>query len=134
MRRALKWAGILLLVLILLPVVVVGGDGAAAVLLMRVDKARELGLPVLARIVSSAVAGVDPSVMGIGPVPATAAAIVRSLAPTRTISGPDGSTRTISPSRSNSHGAVRLPLGNRPSRHAWARRSRGWSGRPRRSR
>ncbi len=32
-------------------------DGAAAVLLMRVDKARELGLPVLARIVSSAVAG-----------------------------------------------------------------------------
>lgn len=45
-------------------------DGAAAVLLMRVDKARELGLPVLARIVSSAVAGVDPSVMGIGPVSA----------------------------------------------------------------
>ncbi|TNC58574.1 acetyl-CoA C-acetyltransferase [Klebsiella quasipneumoniae] len=45
-------------------------DGAAAVLLMSVDKARELGLPVLARIVSAAVAGVDPSVMGIGPVSA----------------------------------------------------------------
>ncbi|EPL9387069.1 acetyl-CoA C-acetyltransferase [Klebsiella aerogenes] len=45
-------------------------DGAAAVLLMSVDKARQFGLPVLARIVSSAVAGVDPSVMGIGPVSA----------------------------------------------------------------
>lgn len=54
-------------------------DGAAAVLLMRVDKARELGLPVLARIVSSAVAGVDPSVMGIGPVSACRRAAARRL-------------------------------------------------------
>ncbi len=54
-------------------------DGAAAVLLMRVDKARELGLPVLARIVSSAVAGVDPSVMGIGPVSACRRAASRRL-------------------------------------------------------
>lgn len=53
-------------------------DGAAAVLLMRVDKARELGLPVLARIVSSAVAGVDPSVMGIGPVSACRQALHRA--------------------------------------------------------
>ena len=53
-------------------------DGAAAVLLMRVDKARELGLPVLARIVSSAVAGVDPSVMGIGPVSACRQALQRA--------------------------------------------------------
>ncbi|HBR7116623.1 TPA: acetyl-CoA C-acyltransferase, partial [Klebsiella pneumoniae] len=53
-------------------------DGAAAVLLMRVDKARELGLPVLARIVSSAVAGVDPSVMGIGPVRACRQALQRA--------------------------------------------------------
>lgn len=54
-------------------------DGAAAVLLMRVDKARELGLPVLARIVSSAVTGVDPSVMGIGPVSACRRAAARRL-------------------------------------------------------
>ena len=53
-------------------------DGAAAVLLMRVDKAHELGLPVLARIVSSAVAGVDPSVMGIGPVSACRKALQRA--------------------------------------------------------
>lgn len=53
-------------------------DGAAAVLLMSVDKARQLGLPVLTRIVSSAVAGVDPSVMGIGPVSACRKALQRA--------------------------------------------------------
>lgn len=53
-------------------------DGAAAVLLMSVDKARQLGWPVLARIVSSAVAGVDPSVMGIGPVSACRKALQRA--------------------------------------------------------
>ncbi|MGA6917657.1 3-oxoadipyl-CoA thiolase [Klebsiella quasipneumoniae] len=53
-------------------------DGAAAVLLMSVDKAHELGLPVLARIVSAAVAGVDPSVMGIGPVSACRQALQRA--------------------------------------------------------
>ncbi|EML2224792.1 TPA: acetyl-CoA C-acetyltransferase [Klebsiella aerogenes] len=53
-------------------------DGAAAVVLMSVDKARQLGLPVLARIVSSAVAGVDPSVMGIGPVSACRKALQRA--------------------------------------------------------
>ncbi|HHS9878910.1 acetyl-CoA C-acetyltransferase [Klebsiella aerogenes] len=53
-------------------------DGAAAVLLMSVDKARQLGLLVLARIVSSAVAGVDPSVMGIGPVSACRKALQRA--------------------------------------------------------
>ncbi|WP_406912398.1 acetyl-CoA C-acetyltransferase [Klebsiella aerogenes] len=53
-------------------------DGSAAVLLMSVDKARQLGLPVLARIVSSAVAGVDPSVMGIGPVSACRKALQRA--------------------------------------------------------
>eukprot|EP00746_Dinoflagellata_sp_MGD_P161775 gnl/MRDRNA2_/MRDRNA2_89047_c0_seq1.p1 gnl/MRDRNA2_/MRDRNA2_89047_c0~~gnl/MRDRNA2_/MRDRNA2_89047_c0_seq1.p1 ORF type:complete len:429 (+),score=111.45 gnl/MRDRNA2_/MRDRNA2_89047_c0_seq1:83-1369(+) len=42
-------------------------DGAALVLLARRSKAKELGLPILARIRSFAVVGVDPSVMGIGP-------------------------------------------------------------------
>lgn len=53
-------------------------DGAAAVLLMSADKARELGLPVLGRIVSAAVAGVDPAVMGIGPVSACEMALARA--------------------------------------------------------
>jgi len=46
-------------------------DGAAAVLLMSADKAKALGLPVLARIAAYANAGVDPAIMGIGPVTAT---------------------------------------------------------------
>ncbi|MDD1967820.1 acetyl-CoA C-acetyltransferase [Pseudomonas putida] len=46
-------------------------DGAAAVILMSAKKAAELGLPVLARIAAYANAGVDPAIMGIGPVSAT---------------------------------------------------------------
>ncbi|WJM96801.1 acetyl-CoA C-acetyltransferase [Pseudomonas defluvii] len=46
-------------------------DGAAAVLLMSAAKAQELELPVLARITAYANAGVDPAIMGIGPVNAT---------------------------------------------------------------
>ncbi len=46
-------------------------DGAAVVLLASARKAAELGLPVLARIKAYASAGVDPAVMGIGPVAAT---------------------------------------------------------------
>jgi acetyl-CoA C-acetyltransferase len=46
-------------------------DGAAAVLLMSATKAKALGLPVLATIQSYASAGVDPQIMGIGPVPAS---------------------------------------------------------------
>ncbi|WP_044874216.1 acetyl-CoA C-acetyltransferase [Pseudomonas sp. LFM046] len=46
-------------------------DGAAAVVLMSAAKAEALGLPVLARIKGYANAGVDPSIMGIGPVSAT---------------------------------------------------------------
>jgi len=46
-------------------------DGAAAVILMSAEKAKALGLPVLAKIVAYANAGVDPAIMGIGPVSAT---------------------------------------------------------------
>jgi 3-oxoadipyl-CoA thiolase len=46
-------------------------DGAAALLLMSAQRAAELGLRPLARYVQSAVAGVDPLYMGIGPIPAT---------------------------------------------------------------
>lgn len=46
-------------------------DGAAALILMSAEKADALGLPVLARIKAYANAGVDPSIMGIGPVSAT---------------------------------------------------------------
>jgi len=53
-------------------------DGAAAMLVMSADKASELGLKPMARIVATAVAGVEPSVMGTGPVPATQKALQRA--------------------------------------------------------
>ena len=46
-------------------------DGAAAVILMSAEKAKALGLPVLAKVAAYANAGVDPAIMGIGPVSAT---------------------------------------------------------------
>ena len=53
-------------------------DGASAVLLVEAERARDLGLRPLARVVSTAVAGVDPAVMGIGPVPASRKALARA--------------------------------------------------------
>jgi 3-oxoadipyl-CoA thiolase len=53
-------------------------DGAAALLLMSADKARELGLKPIARIIASAAAGVPPRVMGLGPVPAVKKALSRA--------------------------------------------------------
>jgi 3-oxoadipyl-CoA thiolase len=53
-------------------------DGASAVLMVEAERARELGLRPLARVVSTAVAGVDPAVMGIGPIPATRKALERA--------------------------------------------------------
>jgi acetyl-CoA C-acetyltransferase len=53
-------------------------DGAAAVVVMSADKAAELGIKPLAKIVSYASAGVDPSIMGIGPVPATKKALEKA--------------------------------------------------------
>ena len=53
-------------------------DGASAVLLVEAGRARALGLRPMARIVSTAVAGVDPAVMGIGPVPAARKALARA--------------------------------------------------------
>ncbi len=50
-------------------------DGAAALVLMSEAKARALGLRPLARIVASAAAGVEPRVMGLGPIPATRKAL-----------------------------------------------------------
>jgi len=46
-------------------------DGAAAVVVMKESKAKELGLTPMAKIVSYANAGVDPKIMGTGPIPAT---------------------------------------------------------------
>jgi len=53
-------------------------DGASAVLLVEAERARELGIRPMARIVSTAVAGVDPAIMGYGPVPATRKALDRA--------------------------------------------------------
>src|SRR5437764_3585595 len=52
--------------------------GAAALLVMSEERARELGLKPKAKIRAMAVAGVDPAVMGIGPVPATHKALQRA--------------------------------------------------------
>jgi acetyl-CoA acyltransferase len=53
-------------------------DGAAAVLLMRRSKADELGLEPLGRFISYAVAGVDPDVMGVGPIKAVPKALAKA--------------------------------------------------------
>ncbi|MEB3751799.1 acetyl-CoA C-acyltransferase [Geobacillus sp. FSL W8-0032] len=53
-------------------------DGAAALLLMSADTAKALGLKPLAKYVTSAVAGVEPAVMGIGPIFATRKALRRA--------------------------------------------------------
>ena len=53
-------------------------DGAAALVLASAEKAREMGMLPMARIVATAAAGVAPDVMGIGPVPATRKALERA--------------------------------------------------------
>ena len=53
-------------------------DGAAAVVVMSTDRAKAMGLAPLAKVRAYAAAGVDPSVMGIGPVPATRKALAKA--------------------------------------------------------
>jgi 3-oxoadipyl-CoA thiolase len=53
-------------------------DGASALLLVEAGRGRAMGLPPIARIVATAVAGVDPRVMGIGPVPAVRKVLERA--------------------------------------------------------
>jgi 3-oxoadipyl-CoA thiolase len=53
-------------------------DGAAALLVTSLARARDLGLRPVARLVSSAVAGVDPATMGLGPIPASRKALERA--------------------------------------------------------
>ena len=53
-------------------------DGASATVVVEADFARSRGLTPLARVVSTAVAGVDPAVMGLGPIPATRKALDRA--------------------------------------------------------
>lgn len=53
-------------------------DGAAAVVLMTADEAKKRGLTPMARIVSWATAGVDPAVMGSGPIPASRQALAKA--------------------------------------------------------
>jgi len=53
-------------------------DGAAAVVVMSAEKAKQLGLPVLARIRSYASSGLDPKIMGMGPVPASRKALEKA--------------------------------------------------------
>ncbi|AGA69423.1 acetyl-CoA acetyltransferase [Desulfitobacterium dichloroeliminans LMG P-21439] len=53
-------------------------DGAAAIVVMSREKAEEMGLPILAKITSWASAGVDPLIMGTGPIPATRKALAKA--------------------------------------------------------
>jgi len=53
-------------------------DGAAAIVLMSAEKAKELGITPLARLAGYASAGVEPSIMGIGPVPAVRKALEKA--------------------------------------------------------
>ena len=53
-------------------------DGASAAVLMSAEKARELGITPLARVITMAVSGVRPDIMGIGPVPAMKKALQRA--------------------------------------------------------
>ena len=53
-------------------------DGASAVLVVESDRARALGLQPMARVVAAAVAGVDPALMGLGPIPATRKVLERA--------------------------------------------------------
>ncbi|MDR3546486.1 MAG: acetyl-CoA C-acyltransferase, partial [Candidatus Limnocylindrales bacterium] len=53
-------------------------DGAAALLLVEAERGRALGLHPMARVIATAVAGVDPRVMGIGPVPAVRKVLARA--------------------------------------------------------
>ena len=53
-------------------------DGSAGVVLMASEEAKRRGLKPLARIVATAVAGVDPNCMGLGPIPATQKALARA--------------------------------------------------------
>jgi acetyl-CoA C-acetyltransferase len=53
-------------------------DGSAGVILMSAKRAKELNVPVLARIVATATAGVEPDIMGIGPAPASRKALAKA--------------------------------------------------------
>ncbi len=53
-------------------------DGAAALLVMSAERARQMGIKPMARIVASAVAGVEPRLMGLGPVPAARKVLARA--------------------------------------------------------
>ena len=53
-------------------------DGAAAIVVMSEDKAKELGLEILAEIVSYSAGGVDPAIMGTGPIPSTRKALEKA--------------------------------------------------------
>ena len=53
-------------------------DAASGVILMAEEKAKELGCPVIARIVSTATTGVDPEIMGVGPISSTQKALAKA--------------------------------------------------------
>ena len=87
-------------------------DGAAAVMMMSAGKAKELGLKPLARIRAYSSAGVDPSIMGIGPIPASQAVPEESRLDTE---GPGSAGNQRSLRRAGDRGEPRYGLGHRES-------------------
>jgi len=53
-------------------------DGACGMILMAEDRAKELGVKILARVVSTATTGLEPEIMGLGPVSASKAALEKA--------------------------------------------------------
>ena len=93
-------------------------DGAAALLVVESERARALGLKPYARIVATAVAGVDPSVMGAGPIPAIRKLLERTGL---TVADIDRVELGLDPAKTNVHGgaiALGHPLGASGARMA----------------
>jgi len=89
-------------------------DGAAGVVVMSAKKAAALGLTPLARIASYATAGLDPSIMGMGPVPLPAESGLERGRPR-----PDGDQRGLR--RAGLRGQQRDGLGHREDQRQWRR-------------
>ena len=70
-------------------------DGAAALVIMSAEKAQELGIKPMAKILSYASAGVDPAIMGIGPIPASRKALSRQVWKSRTLTSSKPTKRLL---------------------------------------
>ncbi len=99
-------------------------DGGAATVLMKMDDAQKRGLKPLGRIVSWGIAGVDPKIMGSGPVPASRAALKKAGTEARGYRS-DRSERGVRGAVSG--GRKRVGIGSREGEREWRRDRAGAS-------